>query len=73
MAKGRSSFNQNIKFQNTIKPASGEQGILEKQDEIIDKLNAILAAIESATDGYTLFTALDTADIKENLSKLVLK
>ena len=48
------------------------RAILTKQDEIIEKLNLILAAIEVATDAPTLFTALDTAAIKAEVSKIKL-
>lgn len=71
-SKGRKGNSVN-RFIDTVKPQSAEQAILIKQDEIIDKLNAILAAIEAGTDGDSLFTALDTAPIKANLSKVVLK
>lgn len=49
-------------FQNTIAPKSAEQAILLKQDEIITKLNAILAAIVASSDGNTLQTALAAID-----------
>lgn len=62
-----------LKKTNTIRPKSAEQGMLLKQDEIIDKLNLILAAIEASTDGDTLQAALDTAQIKAALSKLSLR
>jgi hypothetical protein len=45
-------------FQNTIAPKSAEQAMLVKQDEMIAKLNAILAAIAASSDGDTLQTAL---------------
>lgn len=57
---------------NTIPNKSATQAILRKQDEIIEKLNLILAAIESATDAATLFTALDVAEIKAELEKVKL-
>lgn len=57
---------------NTVPNKSATQAILRKQDEIIEKLNLILAAIESATDAATLFTALDTAEIKAELEKVKL-
>jgi hypothetical protein len=57
---------------NTIPNKSATQAILRKQDEIIEKLNLILAAIEAATDGDTLFSGLDTAQIKAQLEKIKL-
>lgn len=48
------------------------KAVLTKQDEIIAKLNAILAAIEVATDAPSLFTALDTSSIKLQLAAVVL-
>jgi len=51
-------------FTNTIAPKSAEQAMLLKMDEIIAKLALIQAAIEAATDGDSLYTALDTANIK---------
>lgn len=46
------------------------QAVLTKLDEITDKLNAIAAAIEASTDGDSLQAALDTAEIKAEVSKL---
>jgi hypothetical protein len=57
---------------NTIPNKSATQAILRKQDEIIEKLNLILAAIEASTDGDTLQAALDTAEIKAALEKVKL-
>ena len=54
-------------------PNKTVEAVLTKQDEIIDKLNAILAAIETATDAASLFTALDTAEIKAVISELQFK
>lgn len=51
-------------------PNMAFKAVLTKQDMIIDKLNAILAAIETATDGNSLFTALDTAAIKAEVNKI---
>lgn len=53
-------------------PEATVRAILTKQDEIIVKLNLILAAVETATDGDSLFTALDTASIKATISKIKL-
>lgn len=53
-------------------PEATVKAILTKQDEIIVKLNLILAAVETATDGNSLFTALDTASIKAVISKIKL-
>lgn len=64
--------NRSGRYVNTIRPESAEQAMLKKQDEIIDKLNSILAAIEAATDAASLFTALDTAQIKAQLEKIKL-
>jgi 2-hydroxychromene-2-carboxylate isomerase len=53
-------------------PEATVRAILTKQDEIIEKLNLILVAIEASTDGDTLQTALDTADIKAEIQKIKL-
>ena len=53
-------------------PEATVRAILTKQDEIIVKLNLILAAVETATDGDSLFTALDTASIKAEIKKIKL-
>lgn len=53
-------------------PEATVKAILTKQDEIIAKLNLILAAVETATDGNSLFTALDVASIKAEISKIKL-
>jgi len=53
-------------------PEATVKAILTKQDEIIVKLNLILAAVETATDGNSLFTALDVASIKAEISKIKL-
>lgn len=45
---GRSS--QKRTMVNTVVPKSATQAILMKQDEIIDQLNAIRAALETAAD-----------------------
>lgn len=44
--------------------------MMTKLDEITDRLNAIAVAIEAATDGNSLFTGLDTAEIKAEIKKL---
>jgi len=54
-------------------PETVVAAILSKQDEIIDKLNSLLVAVEAATDGNTLFTGLDAAGIKATLAKLEFK
>ena len=51
-------------------PEATVRAILTKQDEIISKLNLILAAVESATDGDSLFAALDVSDIKAEIQKI---
>lgn len=53
-------------------PSAKVKAILTKQDEIIAKLNLVLAAIEASTDAATLFTALDVAEIKTQLEVVVL-
>lgn len=53
-------------------PGAKVKAMLSKQDEILDKLNLILVAIEAANDGNSLFTALDTAEIKAELDKIQL-
>lgn len=53
-------------FTDTVPAKSAEQAILIKQDEIIAKLNEILAAVAASSDGDTLQTALaaiSTTDI----------
>jgi len=37
-------------FANTIAPKSAEQAMLMKMDEIIDRVNALRAALETAAD-----------------------
>jgi len=54
-------------------PEATVQAILTKQDEIIAKLNVILAAVEVAVDAASLFTALDVAGTKAQLSTIDLK
>lgn len=39
--------------------------VLTKQDEILDKLNEILAATDGAADGNALNTALNALDLSE--------
>jgi hypothetical protein len=51
-------------------PNMAFKAVLTKQDMIIDKLNTILAAIEAATDGNSLFTALDVAATKAAINKI---
>jgi len=53
-------------------PEETTRAMLNKQDEIIDKLNSILDAIETATDAATLFSGLDVAGIKAQLGKIEL-
>jgi hypothetical protein len=53
-------------------PYATTRAILTKQDEIINKLNLILAAIEASTDGDTLQSALDTSEIKAEIAKIKL-
>lgn len=43
-------------------PEQMVKAVLTKQDEILTKLNAILVAIETATDSATLYTELDGMD-----------
>ena len=51
-------------------PSTVSRAMLTKMDEIIDRLNAIAAAIEASTNGDTLQSGLDVADIKAEVSKL---
>jgi hypothetical protein len=51
-------------------PEKTVRAILTKQDEILAKLNLIATAIETATDAATLYTELDTAEIKAQLSEV---
>ena len=39
-------------------PSKMSQAILTKQDEILEKLNFIIASIDTATDAATLYTEL---------------
>lgn len=71
-SKGR-RHGRSLQKTNTIRPKSAEQGMLLLLDEIVEKLNAIAAAIDASTDGDTLQVALDTADIKAEVEKLKLR
>ena len=51
-------------------PSKHSLAVLTKLDEVLVKLNLIADAIETATDGPSLFTALDTAEIKAAISEL---
>lgn len=51
-------------------PEKTVSAILTKQDEILAKLNLIATAIETATDAATLYTALDTAEIKTQMTEV---
>jgi hypothetical protein len=51
-------------------PEKQMAAVMSKLDQVVDKLSAILDAVETATDGNSLFTALDTASIKAKLLKL---
>jgi hypothetical protein len=53
-------------------PEQTVRAILTKLDEVCDRLTAIGAAIELATDGPSLFTALDVAGTKAAVAKLLL-
>jgi hypothetical protein len=44
-------------FTNTIAPKSAEQAMLMKMDEMIDRLNALRAALETAADTAAINTA----------------
>lgn len=59
-------------FTNTVPPKSAEQAILVKQDEIIDRLNAILAAIAGSTDGDSLQLALNVPALVALIEKVKL-
>lgn len=37
-------------FQNTISPKSAEQAMLMKMDEVVDRVNALTAALAAAAD-----------------------
>jgi len=52
-------------------PEQAVKAILTKQDEILTKLNLLLAAIKGAVDGNTLNTALQGVDLTA-LSEVVL-
>jgi len=54
-------------------PESMVRAMLTKQDELIAKVNVLLAAVETATDGNSLFTALDVAGTKAVLATIDLK
>jgi hypothetical protein len=51
-------------------PSVVSQAMLTKMDEIIDRLNAIASAIEASTDGDSLQSGLDVAEIKSEIQKL---
>ena len=51
-------------------PNETGSAILSKLDEVIDKLNALGAAVEAATDGNSLFAGLDVAAIKDAVKKI---
>lgn len=51
-------------------PEQAVKAMLTKLDQVIAWQNAVGAAIETATDAASLFTALDVAAIKAALAKL---
>lgn len=51
-------------------PNAASKAILTKLDQIIAWQNTVGAAIETATDAASLFTALDVAGIKTAVKKL---
>lgn len=53
-------------------PEKMVKAILTKQDEILAKLNLIAVAIETATDAASLYTELDSAEIKAEMSEIEL-
>jgi len=53
-------------------PESQMAALMVKVDQVIDKLNLIATAVESATDGDSLFTALDVTTIKSAIKKITL-
>lgn len=53
-------------------PEAQMAALMTKVDQVIDKMNAISAAVEAATDGDTLFAALDVADFKAAIKKITL-
>lgn len=59
-------------YTNTISPKSAEQAMLVKQDEVIAKLNLILAAIAAAVDGNTLEAGLNVPAITTQIKNIKL-
>jgi len=53
-------------------PEKMVRAILTKQDEILAKLTLITTAIDTATDAASLYTALNTADIKAEMTEVQL-
>ena len=53
-------------------PEKMVRAILTKQDEILAKLTLITIAIDTATDAASLYTALNTADIKAEMTEVQL-
>ena len=62
MADGRASDSEMLNVVDD-QPSSASRAVLKKQDEIIAKLNAVLAAIDGAADGNALNTALQLVDL----------
>jgi len=67
LAKGRRQ-GKNLRKTNTIKPKSAEQGMLLKQDALIDALNAIKAATAAATDLITLQAGIAAVSVPSKLN-----
>ena len=53
-------------------PEAQMAAVMVKLDQVIDRINAITAAVEGATGGDTLFGGLDTAAIKASIAKITL-
>ena len=67
LAKGRRQ-GKNLRKTNTIKPKSAEQGMLLKQDALIDALNAIKTATAAATDLITLQAGIAAVSVPSKLN-----
>ena len=53
-------------------PSSQTAAMLTKQDEVIDKVNEVLLAIDTATDAASLYAALAALDLTA-ITKIELK
>jgi len=70
MDDGRLDSNE---MENVIEdtPSNQTAAMLTKQDELVDKVNEVLAAIGAATDAATLYSGLAALDLTA-ITKIVL-